>query len=370
MPKRIAITDAIKEAITASVGSEVDFENIAVFETIAVTSRPINKPGSIFDGAVIPRTTLEQAASLLNSGTFVPLHTLHQQGWELPVGRLFKGTVGTSVDGFAELHALFYTDPTAAELATKIENGSIEEVSVGLRPEKLICSGCDFDYGLKSSEENLWTRTCDNGHVLGMGGYHLRLEGVKKFMETSLVSKGASDGAKILNQRKRLLASQFADLAASCNNPEHTTLFASPTLGEEIDMKEIEELKAGLTALTTKVEEQAQTIASQAETIATLTTKVDEQKTAIDASAETLKPLTDKAEALVALADGAEALDAKITGVEETIAKLSVTQPAPVTSSHPFKIPLDGIQNLQASAQPNRSDTVGADQAAAFKTKR
>ena len=366
MPKRIEVTAAIKEAIIASVGSEIDFENIAVFETVAVTSRPINKPGSIFHDAVIPRATLEQAAAQLNTGTFVPLHTLHMQGYELPVGRLFKGTVGTSQDGFDELHALFYVDPTEKELASKIENGTIEEVSVGLRPEKLICSGCDFDYGLQSSEENLWTRTCDNGHVLGMGGYHLKLEGVKKFMETSLVSKGASDGAKILNQRKRLLASQFADLAASCNNPEHTTLFASPTLGEEIDMKEIEELQAGLAALTAKVGEQATQLAAAQETITAQT----EELTALKASAESTKTLAEKSDALIALADGADALTAKITGVEETVAKLSEA-PAPVSSpaaSHPFRLPLDGITNLRASAHEPAAPRASGK--SAFKTQR
>lgn len=363
MPKRIEVTAAIKEAIIASVGSEIDFENIAVFETVAVTSRPINKPGSIFQDAVITRATLEQAAAQLNTGTFVPLHTLHMQGYELPVGRLFKGTVGTSQDGFDELHALFYVDPAEKELASKIENGTIEEVSVGLRPEKLICSGCDFDYGLQSSEENLWTRTCDNGHVLGMGGYHLKLEGVKKFMETSLVSKGASDGAKILNQRKRLLASQFADLAASCNNPEHTTLFASPTLGEEIDMKEIEELQAGLAALTAKVGEQAAQLAAAQETITSQT----EELTALKASAESTKALAEKSDALIALADGADALTAKITGVEETVAKLSVAPTPAAPASHPFRLPLDGITNLRASAHEPAPQASGK---SAFKTKR
>lgn len=365
MPKRIEVTAAIKDAIIASVGSEIDFDNIAVFETVAVTSRPINKPGSIFHDAVIPRATLEQAAAQLNTGTFVPLHTLHMQGYELPVGRLFKGTVGTSQDGFDELHALFYVDPTEKELASKIENGTIEEVSVGLRPEKLVCSGCDFDYGLKSSEDNLWTRTCDNGHVLGMGGYHLKLEGVKKFMETSLVSKGASDGAKILNQRKRLLASQFADLAASCNNPEHTTLFASPTLGEEIDMKEIEELQAGLAALTAKVGEQATQLAAAQETITAQT----EELTALKASAEATKGLAEKSDALIALADGAEALATKITGVEETVAKLSVAPTPAAPASHPFRLPLDGITNLRASASDSAEKPVQG-KGSAFKTKR
>lgn len=372
--KRIPITDAIKAAIISSVGEEVNFDSIAVFEAIAVTGRPISKKWSIFDGAVVTRNTMEQAAAKLNTGEFVPLHTLHEQGYELPVGRLFQGTVGVDAQGINNLHTLFYTDDQ--ELAAKLDNGIIEEVSVGLMSERMLCSGCTFDYADPANEENLWTRVCDNGHVLGMGGYHLLLDGVKKFMELSLVSKGASTGAKVLGAKKRLLASQFDSLAASGNNLEHKTLFASPTLGEEIDMKEIEELKAGLQALTEKVEAQAQTIAAQAETITAQASQLEtlvQLSDTVTAHGETLV----KVETLAANAEAINGLVAADTGVvaqlgavseQMTALKAAADAPAAAPIEHPFKVIPGGV-SLQASAKPDPKATAPGREAS-FKTQK
>ena len=360
--KRIPITDAIKAAITSSVGEEINFDTIAVFEAIAVTGRPISKKWSIFDGAVVTRNTMEQAAAKLNTGEFVPLHTLHEQGYELPVGRLFQGTVGVDAQGINNLHTLFYTDDT--ELAAKLDNGIIEEVSVGLMSERMLCSGCNFDYADPANEENLWTRVCDNGHVLGMGGYHLLLDGVKKFMELSLVSKGASTGAKVLGAKKRLLASQFDSLAASGNNLEHKTLFASPTLGEEIDMKQIEELQAGLKALTEKVEaqaktidEQAGTIKAQAEQLETLT-KLSETVAAHGETLVKVETLAANAEALNGLVAADTGVVAQLGAVSEQMTALKAAADAPAAApiEHPFKVIPGGV-SLQASAKPDPKAT-------------
>ena len=360
--KRIPITDAIKAAITSSVGEEINFDTIAVFEAIAVTGRPIAKKWSIFDGAVVTRNTMEQAAAKLNTGEFVPLHTLHEQGYELPVGRLFQGTVGVDAQGINNLHTLFYTDDT--ELAAKLDNGIIEEVSVGLMSERMLCSGCNFDYADPANEENLWTRVCDNGHVLGMGGYHLLLDGVKKFMELSLVSKGASTGAKILGAKKRLLASQFDSLAASGNNLEHKTLFASPTLGEEIDMKQIEELQAGLKALTEKVEaqaktidEQAGTIKAQAEQLETLT-KLSETVAAHGETLVKVETLAANAEAINGLVAADTGVVAQLGAVSEQMTALKAAADAPAAApiEHPFKVIPGGV-SLQASAKPDPKAT-------------
>lgn len=360
--KRIPITDAIKAAITSSVGEEINFDTIAVFEAIAVTGRPISKKWSIFDGAVVTRNTMEQAAAKLNTGEFVPLHTLHEQGYELPVGRLFQGTVGVDAQGINNLHTLFYTDDT--ELAAKLDNGIIEEVSVGLMSERMLCSGCNFDYADPANEENLWTRVCDNGHVLGMGGYHLLLDGVKKFMELSLVSKGASTGAKVLGAKKRLLASQFDSLAASGNNLEHKTLFASPTLGEEIDMKQIEELQAGLKALTEKVEaqaktidEQAGTIKAQAEQLETLT-KLSETVAAHGETLVKVETLAANAEAINGLVAADTGVVAQLGAVSEQMTALKAAADAPAAApiEHPFKVIPGGV-SLQASAKPDPKAT-------------
>lgn len=382
--KRIPITDAIKAAITSSVGEEVNFDSIAVFEAIAVTGHPISKKWSIFDGAVVTRNTMEQAAAKLNTGEFVPLHTLHEQGYELPVGRLFQGTVGVDAQGINNLHTLFYTDDT--ELASKLDNGIIEEVSVGLMPERMLCSGCTFDYADPANEENLWTRVCDNGHVLGMGGYRLLLDGVKKFMELSLVSKGASTGAKVLGAKKRLLASQFDSLAASGNNLEHKTLFASPTLGEEIDMKEIEELKASLKELSDKVTDQAKVIDEQGTTLTAQTKVIGEQAALLKAQGEKLEtlaqlsekvtgqdeaiaklnPLVEKAEALVGLVAEEGGVATQLSTMTEKVDQLvAASEASAPVAAHPFKVVPEGI-SLRASAEPAKPVNAGRD--SAFKT--
>ncbi len=88
------------------------------------------------DGATaveeVPETaqTFEEAATYLNSGGYVPFHTLHNQGYEIPVGRVFYGEAQKNIKGFDELRVLAFIDLTAHEdLANKIDNGVVEEVN-------------------------------------------------------------------------------------------------------------------------------------------------------------------------------------------------------------------------------------------------
>jgi len=371
MPKRIPLTDDIKAMITASVGSEINFDKVAVFEAAAVTGRPINQRYGLYDGAVVQPDAMQAMADHLNSGKFVPLHLMHEQRWSLPSGRLFQGKVGMDQENIHQLHTLFYIDISDDEgqaLADKVDNGTIEEVSVGFMSEKLLCSACNFDF--MQDEDALWDRTCANGHVLGMGGHHLKLSGLKSFLELSLVSRGASTGAKILADRKRLLASQFESLAASCHNPERIALFASPTLAEEVDMKELEELKASLEALKLTVGEQAEALTAARRKIEDQAAELSEAKTKLGEQSEALTKLSalgENAEALTKLADAADPLLATTGQIEELQTQLTAAPAkAPV---QPFKIPLDGVQNLRASAAPApTSPSQGRTQA--FKTNR
>lgn len=374
MPKRIPLTDDIKAMITASVGSEINFDQVAVFEAAAVTGRPINQRYSMYDGAVVQPDAMQAMADHLNSGKFVPLHLLHEQRWTLPSGRLFQGKLGMDNENIPQLHTLFYIDTSDTEgqsLAGKVDNGTIEEVSIGFMAEKLLCSACNFDF--MQDEDALWDRTCANGHVLGMGGHHLKLSGLKSFLEMSLVSKGASTGAKILADKKRLLASQFEPLAASCHNPERIALFASPTLAEEVDMKELEELKASFETL-------KQTVDNQATALTAAQAKIDEQATALTAAQTKIEEQTEalakfsglgeKVTALTELADSAEDLKNTAGKVTELEAKLAEAQAAaPMKPAQPFKIPLDGVQNLRAAAAPVQT-TTSSGRTQSFKTNR
>ena len=143
--KRIEVTERIKAFIKASVGDEIDYTQVAVFEATAVTSLPLNKRGTIFDKGQITADTFVEAANLINTGTFVPLHTLHEQGYEIPVGRVFYGEHVKSNQGVDELRALFFVDATSPALISRLDTGALEEVSVGMQFKRLLCSTCNID---------------------------------------------------------------------------------------------------------------------------------------------------------------------------------------------------------------------------------
>jgi hypothetical protein len=150
------------------------------------------------------------------------------QGYELPVGRVFMAEVFDA----SELRCLFYlsrNDATAVDLITKLNAGVIDEVSVGIIPQQCCCSECGFDFlGADATIDNLWDRTCPEGHVLGVDGVHAKLNGMNKFMELSLVSLGAAKNAKIVGRtQSRLGADEYSRLAASGRNPDITALFAT-----------------------------------------------------------------------------------------------------------------------------------------------
>ena len=256
MAKSVPITPRIQNLITRNTGGDqVDFNAIVVFEASVTNTRPLTKPGSIFDKGQIQVDTLNQMASYLNSGGFVPLQTLHPNGDELPLGRFFYGEVlpSTLGDGSSELVCLFYL-PKDDSNVPKLENGIIDEVSVGFVGQQLLCSKCSWDWrGPEASFSNFYDRVCGNDHVLGEDGAYLKINGLDRWTETSLVSKGAANNAKILGRTKqRLGQEQYDRLAASGVAPEHLMLIAttttSPRSPKTMDKELIEELanlKAG-----------------------------------------------------------------------------------------------------------------------------
>lgn len=259
MSKKLQITQKIKDAIVKSTGDpEFNFDGVSVFESCCMNTLPINKRG-LFDGATATPATLQEMADYVNNGGFVPLHTLHSQGYELPVGRVFAGDVATGDNGLPELHALFFIGndvkaPNGASLADCVDNGSIDEVSVGMTPKHINCSSCGFDYlGEDATADNVYGCVCDDGHEIGTDGTHVLLNGLNRWLETSLVSLGAAKNAKILSRTKSLMGAEpYEKLAASGVSPEITTLFArhkiTTTKPEKpkMDLKELVTLNAAL----------------------------------------------------------------------------------------------------------------------------
>ena len=386
MPKRIDITADIKAKVITNMGSEPTWEQIAVFEMTAVTSLPLSKKWSIFDQAQITAQTFEEAATYLNSGGYVPFHTLHNQGYEIPVGRVFYGEAQKNLKGFDELRVLAFIDLTAHEdLANKIDNGVVEEVSVGMSFKQLLCSACGDD--LMSDESKLWNQTCANGHVIGMGNHYVKPNGLGQFRELSAVSKGASNGAKILGIQKRTLAADFGKpelaLVASIKSPEfmlftqHANLDSEPVLGE--DPVVIAELQAKLTDAEAKsAEVQAKLTAAEATaaeldaTTAISTAKLAEAETALattQAQVDTLEAAKNELEAAKVELEAAKATaEAQLA---EAQAKVKVFEDAETAklSQRPFRIPLGGVAGLNAThSDADKPKTTAVGVSSAFKT--
>lgn len=235
MAKNLNISPRIEELIKAAVGDdEIDLGQLSVFEAFFANTRPISKRGSIFDGAQISRSTLTAMAEYVNTGNSVPLHTLHRQSNELPVGRVFHATVEDDSDGNSSLRGLFYIPTSEEDLIAGINIDTLDEVSVGLKSKKLLCSDCGFDFfGPDAGFMHLFDRTCDENHTVGEDGCHVQLVGLDLWAELSLVSKGAANNPKILSRSKAIFDNEIRErLAASGVTPEAVVLFA--TCKEEI----------------------------------------------------------------------------------------------------------------------------------------
>ena len=376
MPKRITVTDDIKAKVLANMGSEPNWDQIAVFEMTAVTSLPLNKKWTLFDKAQITAQTFEEAATYLNSGGFVPFHTLHQQGYEIPVGRVFYGEAQKNAKGYDELRVLAFIDLTAhADLAAKIDNGIVEEVSVGMSFKQLLCSACGDD--LMANEESLWNYTCANGHVIGMGDHYVKPNGLGQFRELSAVSKGASNGAKILGLQKRTLAADFGNpklgLVAHLKSPEFM-LFTPPANldNEGEDPVLIAELQSKLAAADAeKVTLQGQLTATQAKVAELETAKAGSDAKVAELETAKTELETAKADAEAKLVE----LEAAKTTAETSLvaAQTELTQfkdaQAVQLAQRPFRIPLGGVSNLNAThTDAVKPKTPAVGQSPAFKT--
>lgn len=250
--KAIEATQEMLAQIERVTGTAVAATDIVIFEAAAMNTRPLTKMGSIFHNARASEETLNEMANALNSGAeSVPLHTLHAQGYELPIGKVFQGEVIRLPDGEAELRAMFYLPRSEAQMIEKINIGIIDEVSVGVKSKALLCSKCGFDYFEgEAGYEHLFSQTCANGHTVGVDGTHVKLSGLDKWMELSLVSRGAASKPKILGRTKQVMAKETYDrIAADGLPPEAVVLFtASDESNKEVPMDP--ELKAALEALT------------------------------------------------------------------------------------------------------------------------
>lgn len=296
--KRLELTAELIQLIKDRVGPDVDLDGIAVFESISLNNKPLpGKQGTFWEKAVATPLTLRQISDHIQTGNHIPLMMDHSMAG-VPKGRVFEAGIDYSGDGEFELRTLFYLDKTQADLATSIDSGVYDEVSVTFLPTSYLCSECDFDYlGEGANFENFYTRTCADGHQIGTDGVHVRMVGLAHLTELSLVARGAADKPKIVGRSTSKLAPTSASaLRLAARGFEIDGLVCQASMGE--DQVNTEKLVADLMAATSQVavlqaaagtHETALTAANTARDealgqVTTLTTERDELQTQLTAA--------------------------------------------------------------------------------------
>lgn len=315
MPKRLDITPKIKAALIKATDGAVDGSTVAVFETISLNTKPLSKRG-LFDKGVVTPNTLQQMANYVNGGGNVPLHTMHDQGSELPVGKTFMGEIFEDTNGMPELRSLFYVPLDKTDLISDLENDVISEVSVGMQTLHINCSTCGWDYmSDEATFSNLYNGVCANDHEIGVDGVHVMLNGLARWYEQSLVSLGAANGAKIQARTKSLMGAENYDkLAASGHNPEITVLYATSPL-KKANKMDIEKLNAQLIESGTNLGITKSELTSVNATLATTKTALDAAQAALVTKDKEIATLTAAATAFAAT--DATKLKLELTAAQE-----------------------------------------------------
>lgn len=314
MPKRLDITPKIKAALIKATDGAVDGSNVAVFETISLNTKPLSKKG-LFNKGVVTETTLRQMADFVNNGGAVPLHTMHDQADNLPIGKTFSGEIFTDTNGQMELRSLFYVPLDKVGIVNDLENDVINEVSVGMATTHINCSDCGWDYmSPEATFSNLYNGVCLNDHEIGVNGVHVILNNLERWYEQSLVSIGAANGAKIQSRTKSLMGAENYDkLAASGHPPEITTLFATLPLKKATKM-DLEKLNASF--ITASVELGAAKLS-----VTSLTAERDGLKTELSTTKTQVTTLETEVATLKTAAANFAASDAAKVKIEADAAK-------------------------------------------------
>lgn len=362
--KQIDLTADLQAKIQTAVGEDVDPRGFAVFEAIALNSSPLpGKRGSLFEGAVATPLTLVQMAQSINDGKHIPLIADHNLSG-VPKGRVFEAGVEFDAEGNTELRILFYIDGTETTLIAKLNAGSLDEVSVAFLASQLLCSECQFDYlGEDATSENVWTRTCNNGHVIGTDGVHLRMVGLNQFVETSLVSAGASKNPKIVGKSQSKL-SPTTSMRLAARGFEVDALVFQGSRGEELNTVDLKELNALLVAESVK----AITLGNERDTAKATVTTLTAERDALAGQVTTLTAERDTAVAAVAAAPDAAVVaeaTAALAFVTEIYTKVLIAAKQDVPAELPttiaeLKAAIEGVTKGLTAILPIGGTAVGA----------
>jgi hypothetical protein len=324
--KQIEKTQRIRDLITASAG-DVDLDALRVYEAIAFNTLPIRKEHYLYKGARADRNFLLEMASELRRESR-PVQIQHNKE-PLPIGRVFHAeVVDTGVE--SELRVLFFLDPTANEQATKIEAGTVDQVSVSILSKQLLNSKSGFDYfGPDATSENIWSGMDNDGNQLGKAGVYGQMRGLANFWEMSLVGQGGAQNARIVTREKSHFGESFERLAATGMDPNSLVLNLTATKETPMD---ISAFVADLTAKTADLTKaQIDLTASAAKVTALEATVVERDATIVDLTGQLETAKAADIAGVTAARDAAvAALSAVAKNVLTKVGKLDVAVPTDV----------------------------------------
>ena len=188
-----------------------------LFEAINLNTLPIRKRHPLYTDAIHSKHFLSEMAAQVKAES-LPIYLMHDSNAPTPFGRVFYAEVVDTM-GVSELRTLFWVDQKShADVVEKVDNGTVDQVSVSVLPKSLACSECGFDFLGDSSDlfDNVLSGTCDKGHIMGEDGAHAVSQNLDSWFEMSLVGRGGARGARILSRdEQRLGSTTFPRLAAS-----------------------------------------------------------------------------------------------------------------------------------------------------------
>lgn len=322
--KQIQKTPEITAALRQSVGKDVNLDELAVYEAIALNNRPIRKQHPLFNGAIADRSLLLEMAGALSQESR-PVQIQHMDG-ELPYGRAFHGKV---IDKGAEteLRVLFFVNSKEEKIINKLDSGTVDQVSVSILPKHIYNSVSGFDYlGANAKADNIWTGDDGDGNILGKNGVYGRMVGMDKWLELSLVGMGGADGARIVSRDQSYFGSSYEKLAASGVDPSVFLLEAS-TENEDMDLKELVDK---LTSTTADLTNRTNDVTSLTAQLSAATAERDALKLQLEAAAKPSEALT---AAQTELTTTKTALDASNKDRDDAVAALSVVAKTLLTAA-------------------------------------
>ena len=297
MPKKLELNEDLIARFKAKMGEDVSVEDFAIYKVRGISTEPLNKMASIYDGGKCTVLTVAQLVDkVANTNTNVGIAYNHD-GEMLNVGRAFYaelGNEGAETVGYFYL-ALLKNDETN-DVIKKLENGVLDEVSVNFKATHVNCSKCGWDYmGEDSDDSNWWDQTCANGHTVGVDGTHLELDGVDNFFEISIVNQGAAHNPKVLSSYTRSLFSQDDVRRLAASNKSPYIYITSLSTKMENDMTEEIKQEAEEVKPAEQAAEEVKPAEQAAEEVKPAEQETEEVKPA-EQEAEEVKPAEQEAE--------------------------------------------------------------------------